>query len=382
MRTRSFILTALGVAATIAGALALVAADRYLTANGVRATPETAVPVLVVVLLGSVVLVALLALAASLRRPVVRALPAPSAAPALTWLLVTVVVGLVALGSVRAAFAPALTVTAAVLLFLVSVAAFGAYARALTAASHPYAAVARLGEIAVAAAEHRYPPAVPAEVPEPPPLRMGRVVPAPFTGYVTGVDIPRIVREARRANVVVVAPAVGAFITKGEPVLQVFALDGRQLPHRIAHVVSVADVRDTATDVVYDLGLLSDVAVGAIDREPGVAEAALDRIGVVLGRLGPRPFPTGRFADDCGDVRVVQPVTSWPRLVEIALADVAARCGENPRVRERLSALNEDLRHRVPPERAAALAGYTPEPEFLHPIERRVPVIDLEQLPT
>jgi uncharacterized membrane protein len=379
-------LPVLAAVAGVGAGVLLVEADRALARAGAAGVPEAVAPLLVALMLASAVLIALLAALGAVLRPTVSALPAPSASRIIAWLVVTVAVAAAGLGSVRFGgaglpFAPALTATVAALLFAIGLVAFARHARVLAHAARPYAAVAHLGELAVEAADRRYPPRLPAEAPEPPPLRLGRVVPSPRTGYVVHVDGPRLVRDARRANAVVVAPAIGAFVMRGEPLLQVFAQDGKPLPRRIARGVRVAELRDVREDVAFDLGLLSDVAVGAIASEPGVAEAALDRIGEVLGRLGPRPFPHGRFADAKGRLRVVQPVRSWSRLVEIALSDLALRAGADPRVRERLAALIDQLRRRVAPERAAVLAAYAPHPGFTHPVVRRVPVVDLEPSP-
>ncbi len=369
----------------VAGGVLLVYGDRYLEARGTTGAPEAVVPVLVALLFGAAFLIALLAALAARWRPAVSALPVPPASGTIAWLLASAGVAVVALGSVRVgvpgepSFAPALATTVAALLAAGGLASFARYARTLADASRPYAVVARLGEIAVDAADRRYPPRLPADAPETPPLRLGRVVAAPRTGYVVSVDVPRLVADARRASAVVAAPAVGAFVVRGEPLLQAFGQDGKPLPRRVVGGVRIADVRDTREDVAFDLGLLSDIAVGAVATEPGVAEAALDRIGEVLARLGPRPFPHGRFADARGDVRVVQPVPGWPRLVEIALSDVALRGAADPRVRERLSALVEALRRRVGPERAAVLAAYAPGAAFPAEVERRVPVVDADR---
>ena len=65
--------------------------------------------------------------------------------------------------------------------------------------------------------------------------------------------------------------------------------------------------------------------------------------------------------------------------MEVALADVSLRGAGDPRVGERVSALEDQLRRRLAPERAGgALAPYAPTPPFLHPVERRVQVLDLD----
>jgi uncharacterized membrane protein len=145
--------------------------------------------------------------------------------------------------------------------------------------------------------------------------------------------------------------------------------------------VRLADTRDVRCDVAFTLELMSDFAVGSLRERPGVAEAALDRIEEVLARIGPRPFPSGRYGDKHGRLRILQPVLSWPRLTEIALGDLAARSCEDPSVRERLSALVDALARRVAPERAAALAAYAPFPRFTHPVEQRIAVVDAERVP-
>lgn len=388
MRARTWVVEIAAVVLTVGIGLLLVEADRGLAAGGAIAAPEAALTLLLVVLLASVLLVGLLAHLTATWRPTVSALPVPPATVPLAWLLASVTLAAVGLASVRlgvlgrAAFAPPLTVLASVVLFIVALAAYALHARALARASNPYAVVAMLGSLAVSAADLGYPASCPPDAPEPPPLRLGRAILARRSGYVREVDVRALVRAAARGNAVVRAPAVGGFISRGEPLLEVFAVDGGRVPARVSRVVRLADVRDARTDAAFCLGLLSDVAIGSLASEPGVAEAALDRIGEVLGRLGPRPFPTGRHADPRGALRVTQPVIGWPRLCEIALADIALRGAADPRVRDRLAALVDTLGRRLTPERAASLLPYAPVPrphERPHPPERRPPMRAPEQ---
>lgn len=385
MRVRAWLLPAVAVVAAVAASAGLLRADRYLASVGTTAAPEAALAVLVVVLLSSVVLIALLASMDARWSPTVRALPAPPSDATLALLLATIVVAFAALGTVRIGlaperpFAPPLTVTADVALFVVGITLFALHARALARAAAPYAAISRLADIARDAAERTYPAIVPPDVGRPPALHPGRALPAPRSGYVVAVDTKRLVRGARRANAIITAPAIGAYLSLGQPMLQVHALDGRPLRTRLISTVRLADVRDPRRDVAFGLGLLSDVAVAAIEKDPGVAEAALDRIAEVLGRVGPRPFPTGRFADKEGQLRVVQPVVRFPRLAEIALSDVAVRGMADPRVRERLAALVDALVRRLPPDRALVLLAYAPHPGYAHRTEQRVPVVEADQ---
>lgn len=384
MRKRGWLWPLLGVLAGVALAFVFLAVDAYLASTGTTGAPEAALTVLVVVLAGSAVLVALLAVVGARRTQLVPALPAHVPTATLAVLLAAMSLAIVATGAVRLGnagetpFGPASAVTVAALLFVLGLVMFGRHASALGSAAHPYLAVARLGDLAVAAADRAYPAVVPPDVPSAPQLQLGRVIPAERSGYVVAVDTAALAAAASKANVVIEAPAIGQFLTRGEPLLHVHALDGGKVPGRIARGVRVADVRDPCTDVAFALGLLSDVAVRSIHDEPGVAEAAIDRIGEVLGRLGPRPFPTGRTTGARGALRVVQPVVGWQRLVDVALSDIAVRGAADPRVRDRLNALVEQLSRRVAPERAAALRPYASHRGWPQAAERRVPVYDME----
>ena len=263
----------------------------------------------------------------------------------------------------RQPFTPPLTVMASVALLVVSLIVFARHAHALADAANPYAVVATLGASRDAATERRYPPVCPPELPEPPELQLGRVVPAPRS---------RLRRRRRRAASRARGdarqrdrdgPGSGRLRHAGRAACSRSTRStAGGFPPASPAPSRLADVRDARADAAFGLGLL----VGRRDRrageEPGVAEAALDRIGEILGRLGPRPFPTGRYADARGGLRVLQPVIGWPRLAEIALADIALRGAADPRVRERLSALVDQLSRRLPPERVATLAPYAPAP--------------------
>ena len=89
--------------------------------------------------------------------------------------------------------------------------------------------------------------------------------------------------------------------------------------------------------------------------DPTTAVQAIDRLHDCLGMLAERPFSTGEFHDDDGELRLVAPAMTWAGYVRLAFHEVTLAGAGSPQVTRRLRAALDDLKVVAPPERQQPL---------------------------
>jgi uncharacterized membrane protein len=287
--------------------------------------------------------------------------------------LATFVYALVALRAVRGSegsppdetFVPGLTLGVAYLLVLAAVGLFIHYISHIVQLVRIETIVTRIGADTRRTIERVSPPApegpVPPDPPPPePPGGPARRVAADQPGIVTAVDVPRVVRAAAEAGVVVaLTRGIGEFVPEGGPLLTIWgdrraAVDAAVL----RRAVTLRNQRTATADVAFGFRQLVDIAERALSpgvNDPTTAAQALDQIHDLLRRLGTRPLADGAHRDQGGAVRLLVPTPGWSDLVALALDEVRHWGGDSLQVRARLRTLLEDLLTAVPAHRAEPL---------------------------
>ncbi|MGP3999751.1 DUF2254 domain-containing protein [Streptomyces sp. 8N706] len=204
----------------------------------------------------------------------------------------------------------------------------------------------------------------------------GRITYSGPAGVLRGIHVARLVRLARRHDVVVrLEPRIGDFIVPGTPVCTVH---GGPVPavRRLRFALQVGVERTFHQDLGYGLRQLSDIALRALSpaiNDPSTAVQALDRLHQLLAALVERPLGEVHHLDGDGVLRLVQPLPGWAELLDLALVEIRHAGAGAPQVSRRLVAALDDLlptapegrrepllRHRALLERAVARA--LPEP--------------------
>lgn len=106
--------------------------------------------------------------------------------------------------------------------------------------------------------------------------------------------------------------------------------------------------------MAYGFRMLVDIAERSLSDsydDPTTAVAAIDRLHDLLRQLVQRPFPSGRYRDEAGDVRLVLPTMGWDGFVALAFDEIRQVGVGSPQVPRRLRAALEDLLVVAPPER-------------------------------
>jgi uncharacterized membrane protein len=119
--------------------------------------------------------------------------------------------------------------------------------------------------------------------------------------------------------------------------------------------VTLEDERTHELDPAYGFRKLVDIAVRSAAEDPSTTVEAIHRIHDCMRQLAARRFPSGRHADQRGQLRLIEPVRGWDDYVLLAFEEIRLVGMGSPQVTRRLRAALEDLRTVVPPDRLPAL---------------------------
>lgn len=198
----------------------------------------------------------------------------------------------------------------------------------------------------------------------PPPPSDARAVAAEREGYVTSVDLPRLVECAAEHDVVLhVARPPGAFVRRGDPLVLVSTRE--ELPPELRRAVArgffVGAARTTEQDVEFALEQLVEVAVRALSpglNDPFTAVRCVDRLAAGLSAMACRCAPPAALRDASGAPRVVVQWLALPEAIHRAFGPVTEAGGRHASVLEALACAIAGLVASVStPEALVALAG-------------------------
>jgi uncharacterized membrane protein len=192
-----------------------------------------------------------------------------------------------------------------------------------------------------------------------------------------GLDVPQLVRLATSCEcVLVLRVSVGTYVIRGTPFVEIHGSSQPEL-RQILACMDLTAVRTVYQDPGYGIRMLVDIAIRALSpavNDPTTAVQVLDRLAGLMSSVADRPDPTGTHFDDRGQLRVVRPVLSWSRLVDLALTEIEFYGAGSPQVSRRLMAVYEDLETRVGPVRRDTLAAH--RRQLVQEVYRLVPDID------
>ncbi|MEO5822718.1 MAG: DUF2254 domain-containing protein [Vicinamibacteraceae bacterium] len=156
-----------------------------------------------------------------------------------------------------------------------------------------------------------------------------RRVLAKTTGYVQAIDAEGLMSIAREHDLVVQVHAKpGSFVRKGVALLTVTPPPGRRYPDdtSILDVFIIGSDRTGTQDVTFFIDQLVELAVRALSpgiNDPGTARLCVDRLEHALCHLGGRHIPSAERYDDEGRVRVLACPVTFPEAVESAFREIA-----------------------------------------------------------
>lgn len=106
-------------------------------------------------------------------------------------------------------------------------------------------------------------------------------------------------------------------------------------------------------DPAFGFRQLVDIAEKALSpgvNDPTTAVQAIDQLHDLLRELLFRHFPSGKYSDDDGNVRLIIPVPSWEVFLLLAVEEIRHYGAGSLQVSRRLRSMLEDLRSVAPGE--------------------------------
>ncbi len=251
---------------------------------------------------------------------------------------------------------PGVAVLAAFVLALTSIAVLVMYVHHVGQALRISALVELAGTETRRLLDRVYPDRGPVPVEE----RDSHTVTATKSGVVTVVAHNQLVQTARDAGCVLeLVPSLGEYVPAGATLFTVHGESERVDADTVRNGVVLGMERTLDQDVAYGLRLLVDMTERSLSdsrwQDPTTAVQAIDRLHDCLRQLVRRPIPDGRFHDEDGEIRLIQPIMTWDAYVHLAFDEIRLAGAGSPQVARRLQAALSDLLTIAPPDRRAVL---------------------------
>jgi len=178
-------------------------------------------------------------------------------------------------------------------------------------------------------------------------------------GIIFRIDEEEVVAVACDADVrLEMTRGVGQFVPEGAPLFAVTG-DGARLDRRRLHrAVAVGAERTMDQDGAFGIQTLVDIGERALTdsfNDQTTAAQAVDRLHDIMRQLVRRSFPSGRFEDSDGVLRLVVPVYGWDEYMAVAFDSLLEASKGAPSVQRRIRVALEDLKGIASEERLPAI---------------------------
>ena len=283
-------------------------------------------------------------------------------------------------------FVPALSVTVAILLALLSVALLIFFVHHATNAMRASVVIDRAAGATRDLIIHLYPGDVGKAAQSDPPVWLATMpraeVRAEGSGYLQAINADALFAVAdHHALTIRPEPLVGGFILPGEPLASVWPEDAvdDEVEEAVREAMVLGLERTLHADVAFGIQQLSDIAIKALSpgiNDPTTAMICIDRLSEVLVTLATRGKPAEVRSGDDGSVRVVLQGPPFAHLVGMAFDQIRHYGVSNPVVAEhlltslgRIAALIPNG-HRRPVVQQACLVVATAQTQIVIPEDR------------
>jgi len=272
------------------------------------------------------------------------------------------IAALARLGTLGAGQVPSISVAAATLLALLSLAFFAIFIGHIVSMLQPSSVIASIATDARAELERPYPAGAGGEPADPvlalaeteARIAAGRGAPVRYDGegYLTAVDVAALVGIATAADALIRQRApVGSYLRPGQVVAEVWAApdsDPEQLADEVAARFETGRQRSLPQDPDFPIRQLADVALKGLSpgvNDPTTASNAIEAIAAGLTRFATAEQPCPVRVDSDGRPRFVADAPDLDDLVRTGFRQAIAFTDPDPTVaeliRERLRAIRE-----------------------------------------
>jgi uncharacterized membrane protein len=186
-----------------------------------------------------------------------------------------------------------------------------------------------------------------------------RIIRSSNNGVVLALDVPGLVRLAQRGNCLIeLAPQVGDYVASGDPLLRIFE-GGDSLPQEVLlGSIALGQERTPQQDPAFAFRIIVDIASKALSpaiNDPTTAVLAIDKIHLLLHKVGERRLDDERVRDASGRLRFLYRTPGWDDFVHLAVTEVRQFGAGSIQIHRRLRAMLESLIRVLPAQRVELL---------------------------
>jgi uncharacterized membrane protein len=178
------------------------------------------------------------------------------------------------------------------------------------------------------------------------------------SAIVLAVNLPGLVKEARRADCVIeFAAQVGDFLSTDDPLFYIYG-NGGVVDDRLREFVALGSERTMEQDPMFAFRIEVDIALKALSaaiNDPTTAVLAIDQLQRLLRMVGKRTLRDREILDTAGQSRVVFRTPNWEDFVHISFREIRYYGAGSLQIARRLRAMVETLVTVLPEHRHQAL---------------------------
>jgi uncharacterized membrane protein len=258
---------------------------------------------------------------------------------------------------------PQLVVLAAILLGILSFAAFFYLIDYASRLLRPISILAHVGNDGIAVIESVYPTLGlgPVQQGKPlPPAAPDKVVRQRETsGIVLAVNVSKLLAMAESVDgVIEFAPQVGDFVAVDDPLFNLFGGSTSIDEDELHCLAAFGSERTIDQDPTFAFRIAVDIALKALSpaiNDPTTAVLAIDQLHRMLRMVGRRNLRTDEILGKSGKLRVIFRTPNWEDFVHLAFSEIRSCGSNNLQIVRRLRAMIENLMQTLPDYRHAAL---------------------------
>ena len=257
-----------------------------------------------------------------------------------------------------------LVMLTAVLLGILSFAAFFYLIDYASRLLRPISVLAHVGSDGLAVIESVYPdPSLDPDMGDGERLALGpadRVLHHQGTSaIVLAANLKQLVAEAGRSNgIIEFVPQVGDFVAVDEPLFNLYGGAHSMNENTLRTLVAFGSERTMDQDPTFAFRIVVDIALKALSpaiNDPTTGVLAIDQLHRMLRMVGKRHLRTDEILDDSGQLRVIFRTPNWEDFVHLAFSEIRSCGSNNLQIARRSRAMIENLLQTLPAHRHAAL---------------------------
>jgi uncharacterized membrane protein len=258
---------------------------------------------------------------------------------------------------------PQLVVLAAIMLGILSFAAFFYLIDYASRLLRPISILAHVGNDGIAVIEGVYPTFGLG------PVQQGKPLPAAApdkvvrqrgtSGIVLAVNVSKLLAMAESVDSVIeFAPQVGDFVAVDDPLFNLFGGSISIDEDELHCLVAFGSERTIDQDPTFAFRIAVDIALKALSpaiNDPTTAVLAIDQLHRMLRTVGRRNLRTDEILGKSGKLRVIFRTPNWEDFVHLAFSEIRSCGSNNLQIVRRLRAMIENLMQTLPDYRHTAL---------------------------